>query len=640
MKKKDILELIHDREGWEVKKKGGKEVIELFGQDFPVVHPVSIWSKLYRITENPDLKYQALINFHNYLWPDLTYWNHWTERRFREHCAGHSVISWAGGSSIGKSYDAAKLGLLFWLADPENRGLIIASTTLDSMESRVWGYLTGFITSMEIPYPIKYVKSKPPKVLFKNLRKDSVAGIEGRQGAENIDDTIHGIFAAAAKKGDDQTAINTWIGRHPRRGLMVILDECPDLPIAIMGSLPNLEAQQETFQVLALGNSADKFDLHGSLSTPLSGWDNISPLDYKWQTTQKNGICLYFNPYDSPAIVDPDPERRRVLSKIFPTEKDLDEKKKHYGEKSVAFQRFVLGYWKEDSSESVIISDSLIKVFDVEKLAEWSGIMPLRLVAGLDPAFSSGGDSPVLRLAILGHDTQGNMVLDYQKEKLLFKLKIDARSPDPAELQLAKQTTEILNKYNIPMSDLAIDSTGQGRALSEVLRLYAKSIHMPIKIYSVLQGSKRVKSFDVIIKSAYELWMSVREFIQTNQIRGLDGKAVTQLTTRLVETRNNKQVLETKASYRARMTAIHSSWGSSPDEADAAALALQVAILKYGLKPGLRYETPQTQDTWSEKIRLMHGAQAQQQMGSVRVNPPTASFSGNLESLASNRKLF
>lgn len=642
MKKKEILELIHDVEGWQVQKRDGREIIELYGQDFPVVHPISIWQKIYRTTQNPQLKYEALVKAHHYHFPDLTYWNHWTERRFREHCErSHSVISWAGGSSIGKSFDAAQLGYEFWTADPENRGVIIASTTLEAMESRVWGYLKTFIKSSQIALPIRYVKSKPPKVLFVGKNKNPV-NIEGRQGTDNIDDTIHGIFAAAAKRGDDREAINTWIGRHPKRGLMVILDECPDLPVAIMGAIPNLEAQQETFQVLGLGNSADKYDLHGSLSTPKDGWDSVNPDIYRWETTQKNGVCLYFNPWDSPAIIEPDEARRKTLSKIFPTEDALLEKQKKYGETSDAYYRFVLGFWRKESTDNVVISDSLIKVFSVDKKGTWSGLQPLKMVAGLDPAFSTGGDQCILRLAILGHDTRGKMILDFRNKELLFKIKIDAKAGanNPAELQIAQQVIDILGKYRVTLDSLAIDSTGQGRALSEVIRLYAKSIFFPIKIYSTSQGSKKQKSFDVTIKTAYEMWMDVRDFIQNDQVRGLDQTAITQFATRLVETRMGKPMLETKKDYKSRMTAIHASWGSSPDEADAAALVVQTAMMKHGFRPGQIVEIPEYEDPYAKKIAIHMGNQAVQETSVRVVSPPTASFTGTLESMAALRKPF
>lgn len=635
-------------EDWEIRADAERgDRVVAFGQEFPLAHPASIWAKLFRESAPGEFQYTALKKFHDYLFPDRV-WHTWLEDQFREFCTEKTIQVWAAGSGVGKSFSAAALGWCFFLADPDNTGVIVASTTLASSEARVWGYMCQFAKDLALPYPIKYQKSKPPRFLFANPRRaETVAGVSGRQGTENMDDAVHCIQAVAAKKGDDQTAINTWIGRHPRKAMMVILDECPDMPVALVGAFPNLQAQLERFKVLGLGNSASHHDLHGILATPKDGWESVNPSMSKWETTQKDGVCLYFNPWENPAIRETDPVKRRRLLKIFPSEQQLEERKAHYGEKSTAYWRFVMGFWVPDGGASeTLFTDPLMKVFEVERLAEWGGVHPLRMLAGLDPAFSSGGDTPVLRLGILGYDVAGRMTLDFRGDSLLFRLKIDPRLRDalgkavPAEMQLAQQTIRILNQYRIPLSDLAIDSTGQGRALSEVIRLEAKSLHQPIKIYATPNtNAKLKKAFDVVTKSAYDLWMAMREYIQHRQIKGLDNITLAQLTTRLVKTKNGKPILESKTEYRARMMATHAKWGS-PDEADAAALCLQVAILKYGFVQGAVIPREKV-DYWVERVQMTREAIAVQEGAQGVTRPPVATFRGSLESAGSlKRKLF
>ena len=78
-------------------------------------------------------------------------------------------------------------------------------------------------------------------------------------------DTIHGMFAVAARQGEDERVISTWLGRHPDEAIMVVLDESTDMPPALVKALPNLESGVELFQCLAIGNSLSKFDLHGEI---------------------------------------------------------------------------------------------------------------------------------------------------------------------------------------------------------------------------------------------------------------------------------------------------------------------------------------------------------------------------------------
>lgn len=138
-----IDELVR-KEGWQVKYIGGERKIVAEGHEFPWTHPVAVHLKLYRDETNPDSKYRHMKAAHDYMWPD-TIWHYWTEDRFREHCSAHTFIIYAAGASASKSYDAAKIALLFWFANPTGRNVTIASVTLESLKTRVWGYVTSLI---------------------------------------------------------------------------------------------------------------------------------------------------------------------------------------------------------------------------------------------------------------------------------------------------------------------------------------------------------------------------------------------------------------------------------------------------------------------------------------------------------------
>jgi hypothetical protein len=168
------------------------------------------------------------------------------------------------------------------------------------------------------------------------------------------------------------------------------------------------------------------------------------------------------------------------------------------------------------------------------------GIEKLTMVAGLDPAFSSGGDACILRLGVLGQTVDGDVVLDYKGDKLSFRLSINAKINKAVEIQIADQTIEILNQYGIPVKNLCVDANGQGRALGGTIQLRANSLVGPTKIYSVRSGDTSVRSFDVKIMEAYDLWSMVRTFMENNQIRGLDRTAMLQFTNRLIITTDSK----------------------------------------------------------------------------------------------------
>ncbi len=579
-------------EGWEIIVEDDLPYVMAMGEKIKYAHPFSIWGKLSKTTGNPEVKYTCFRNMHKYAWPEYEVtWNYWDERRLRAFCEGYTYISYAGGGSTGKSDFSARYALLWIMASPKTRTVLVASTTLQALSTRIWGYISRFLNQIAIPFPLQLYTGNSPKILYDKR------------------DPIHGMYALAAGKGTDEKAISNWIGRHPKEGILVILDEATDLDPVLLKSLPNLESGGIDFQCLVIGNSCSKFDLHGCLSTPLVGWKNLNPMEVvSWPTSQKNGICLYFNPYESPAIHEKDEIRRKALSRFLITKERIEEKKKQYGEDSDGFWRFVLGLWKEDSEDETVISQKFIQTFNVRDTAEWSGRVPLKIVAGLDPAFSQGGDKCILRLAVLGQSVNGQMLLDFRGEQLKFIIRINPRDERSAELQIADKVIEVLNNYGCPLSNLCVDSNGQGRALSEVIRLRARTIESPLKIYSTRQGNTKHESFDVIVKTNYELWFEFRNYIQSNQIRGLDMESTVQLTSRLVEVKGGKQYLEPKPAYKARMGTINPSQAHSPDEADAASLALQAAIIKYGFVPGMARKVDTYESFALEKMAAFHQA--------------------------------
>lgn len=315
--------------------------------------------------------------------------------------------------------------------------------------------------------------------------------------------------------------------------------------------------------------------------------------DIKWETTQKNGIALYFGPYESPAIFEQDPVKKKKLSVFLPTEKSIRENEERYGIHNANFWRFGLGFWKTKSTDNTLITEELLQVGHAYEKPEWLGLEPLAYVGGLDIAFSTGGDECILQLGILGQDTQGRIVLDFKAEELTFKIPILATSGDPAELQIARQVLSVCRRYGMPIWNIALDATGQGRAMGGTLINQAKLEGMaahrpPVKVYNVKQGIQEVNSFEMVIKTPYDLWETLKKFIESGSVRRVGRIASEQLKTRLIvrDERTNKVKLETKRDYKKRMMGVLPALAHSPDEADSYALCLQAAITNFGFYEG------------------------------------------------------
>ena len=518
-----------------------------------------------------------MIRAHDFLWPEeRKTWNDWEERTFAAHCMGWNHIGLAGGSGIGKSRRVGKIAALFWLAAPRDRAAIVASTTLEGLETRIWGYIVKLLEKSALPLPIVLSKSKPPKWQHRKCN-----------------DRITGLFATAVKEGDESRTISSLIGRHPEGGIMFVLDESPDMNMNVAGAFSNLSEGTAFWQVIAIGNSDQYNDLHGALCTPKVGWDKIDPMrDDAWETTRENGICLYFNPYKSPAITEVDPEKRERLSRFLPTLEKIEKKKRDFGENSETFWRFTLGFWKTNNMDRGVMSEPFLREHAVFRHAEWSGFHVLNVVAGLDPEFQIGGTGCLLRLAILGQMSDGSIGLDYREQELLFRIRIQMDQAQSNERQIALQVLKILREYNCRLQSMVVDVTGVGRALPELIKVIGGETEAPMKISSARStgpGGKVDPS--IIVKSPSDMWFKFREFVQQGQIRGLDKITIQQLTGRLTKKRDDgKAILESKTDYKARMSAINPALAHSPDEADSAILAHQAAILRFGFLPGEKRE--------------------------------------------------
>ena len=626
-----------EKEGWTL----GEDTVFAYGQEFPITDPINIHLKVYRTHKDPNTRFTAMKRCFEILWPDkVITWNYWMERMFKAHCgvgspqSHYQTISFAGGAGLGKTFVAGLIVAIFFLSNPQKNAVIVASTTLSSLKSRIYGYVRRALKEAKINYAWTEERTPPPKI-----------------HPSRIDD-IHGIFAVSANRGDDEESIKNWVGRHPEGSLLLILDEATDLPTAIISATANLEqGLKGTYQIIVIGNSNDIYDLHGAMSTPLIGWDKIDPkVDFQWETTQPRGVCLYFNPYESPAIHETDPIKKAALSNFLMTEEKMIKAERDHGTDSDEFWRFIMGFWRTKDTQTTVVSEAFLRDYDCTREAEFSGRVKLVVCAGLDPAFSAGGDKCLLRLGILGHHVNGKMVLDFKKEALIFPIQIVSTLGKSAELQIADQVIEICGRYAVPLGTLCVDASGQGRGLADVIHLRSgdprinKWMHLtgtlpPTKIYSTNIGNRNVKSFDVVISSGYELWFTGRKFIENQQIFGMDPLAYGQFHSRQVVTNSaGRKTLEQKAVYKKRMGGMSSVYGRSPDEADSAMLCLQSAILHHGFHPGQMIEAVHFSNEDDRAYhKVMEKIKASNQKAESSM--PKATYSKGLNSLL-GRRLF
>ncbi len=571
---------------WPVHKRvaDGTEFIWAYGREWPVCTDVAIELYLFRenFRINPELAYKHLSNAHHLVWPSqLNTWHEWSVQRFGAFCEGHRIITLAGGGGIGKSADVAKYALLWWWADPANRAVLVASTTLEALMRRIWGYVAKYrhlegATAM----PGFLTQSKPPKMLYSKQ------------------DSMHGIFSAALKEGKTEKTLADLVGYHPNDGLLVIVDEATDVTPAIEQCITNWSsggAHEDYFHMIAMGNSKSKTDPHGRLSKPVRGWSSVNPdTDERWDT--ETGICLYSNCFKSPAIKHPE---NKKLSFLWTTEKIAAEAKR-LGREHPSFRRFVEGFWPDENLERTVLTPTLIENHKAQSKAEFSGQYKIRLGA-LDPAFTSGGDNCVMRFADLGLDTRGFMVLQF--DPAIHYLKINGVSKEPVSYQVVRMAREMCEQQGIKPEHFALDTWGFGLGAGDILHnQWSDKVHRVISIGApsmmAVDSEMAQTAAEMFDRRITELWWMMREAVMSNQVFGLDDITVEQLCAREYEWKGRLIKLEGKEAYKRRMGKEQDSQGS-PDEADAACIMLDLAR-NLGFRTAPRLDDSPQAENWDE----------------------------------------
>lgn len=575
-----------------IETKDGIE-IEYCDAIWPLIHPLDIELGCYRANWKGNA-FQHLKKAHHIAWPNLVAtWHDWTEERYYEFCQPHKIIVWAGGANIGKSVDAGCLGLLFWWSNPTQRTVLVGSTTITDLDNRIFGYMKKYHdmpTKYGINVPGHLYTSAPPKIIIDKK------------------DTIHGIFAVALLKGNkdgrkkgltNSARSSNLIGRHPEEGFLAIIDEGPDVSPSFMDAFSNWD-KSPLFKCIVIGNSADPYDPHGLLATPMHGWGSIHPdVDVKWFT--KNGVCLYFDCYRSPAIIERDPEKKRLLSIFLPTTEKIEEDKIKYGDDSPDFWRMSRGFWAPESASKTILSPLTIDKHHAKLVPRWSGEVKMIKVASLDPSFTAGGDSVIFRCADIGKDLDGRWIVDFGGPDYVNYLRLDARSVEPLDYQIVAQAKQLAGEAGIDPENIAVDITGTGMGIGSIIQKeWSKKILLvasneACSSLPVMLG-KDILAKDVYDRKATELVFMLQRFILADQVRGLEDITCQQLCTRRYERIGKKLSIEKKMDYKVRLGKVDSRY-RSPDEMDAACLIIELIRHRFGMAPNSGANIANTDDS-------------------------------------------
>ena len=503
----------------------------------------------------------------------------------------NKYLAVGGSASSGKSHTMAAWGIINWLSEPKDTLVLMTSTTLREARKRIWGSVIGLLAVID---------GAPLKI------RDSIGNV-AYVGEDGVLIERAGISLIAAEKSKTREAVGKFIGLKQKR-VILIGDELSELSEAILNAgLTNL-SKNPSFQMIGMSNPNSRFDAFGVWAEPKKGWDSVDTNTADNWETKWGGYYLRLDGERSPNIV-----AGEVIYPWLPTQEKLDEDKALLGQESRGYLRMVRAVFFDSDETTGIYSESELANSGAMRSVEW-GSKPTK-IAGLDPAFTNGGDRTILYTASVGYNKAGHYVIEFEDAILLND---DASNKAvPRTYQIVQLVKEHCTKRGILPENISVDATGAGSPFCDVLagewsnRFMRVSFGGKASDKRVSQNSKLIGE-ELYVNRVSELWFVGKELMRTKQLFGINSDLAQEITSRnydLVKGGTLRVKVESKPEFKAR-------FGRSPDLADAAFLALDCARQRLGL---VAIDPPDEKDT----ARFMRPPATIKSLGNALMNSMT-----------------
>ena len=511
----------------------------------------------------------------------------WTEEHFHDWVmADKGCITW-GSASCGKSWDYGLLMLLDWITDPFDTVIRLGSTDKQSLKSRSWNAVVTFFAALKawsaqtkVPVPGKLSKSG-----YAILNDDS------DDSPESVGEKA-GIVGVAVNDSEDSGKLQ---GAHAKY-VRIVIDELATITHHdnIRKAMQNLRVGAKDFRFFALANPASWEDESCQYCIPEKGIASVNVDTGSWTST-KGFFVRHHDGLKCITVVRPETtaEYPFLITKevVEANLSDCDG-----NEDAPMFWQMVRGFPPPTGVGVPTVLDPAVArenhVMDPPPAAP-----VVAVAAGIDPAWSEGGDGACYSKVLVRQPQFGYPILDFSDFR---KLAIKASDPRPVTQQLLDQVRLIMSDpggYVAPLHATAVDSSAN-QGLADDIDIYigqgaARVMHVNNSnraSENVIYAKTDVKGFEEYRDRAAEAWCTLAAFCKAGMVRGLPRAALEALTKRRFLTSKSSSVprkplaLEPKEDFKKRV------FKRSPDEADACAngaLAVKerLGILPYGWVP-------------------------------------------------------
>lgn len=492
------------------------------------------------------------------------------EEHARDFVMHNNLIIW-GCASVGKSNDIGLFALLDWIVDPYKTLWLIGSTTKMDLRRRTWEAVARYFVALQNNDKGFSVPGKLSEIGLSivNVADASIPESGGQKAAL--------VGVALNEEGRLQGAHLPYV--------RILVDELATIRDheSLKTGVANLRVGTTDFRWIGLANPYGWEDPSCQYCIPALG-EKVTVDTGSWFST-RGFFVRHHDGLKSPCMVDPSLETKYpFLMKRSDYQAILQDNDGN--EDAPDVWKMVRGFPAPAGSTVPTVLDP--KIAAAMKVSEppveiqrWEGS-----VAGVDPAWSEGGDASVFaRCDIVW--SENKPVLDFTGK--VYRIPILATSSDPITKQQRDAVAAHLRMPGSPrLKCVAVDSSGN-QGLADDLDMYIGAGCMHVNS-SEKASENLVRAVgtgaparDSIKDRGTEAWVILAEFCRAGQVRGLPANALAALTTRRFKMQSRDTIatplrLESKDDFSKR-------FGGSPNDADACALAALVAKERFGVMP-------------------------------------------------------
>ena len=466
--------------------------------------------------------------------------------------------------------------LLDWVTDPFDTVIRLGSTDKQSLKSRSWNAVVTFFAALKrnklgLAVPGKFSKSG-----YAILNDDT------DESPEAVGEKA-GIIGVAVNDSEDSGKLQ---GAHAKY-VRIVIDELATITHHdnIRKAIQNLRVGAVDFRFYALANPASWEDDSCQYCIPEGGVASVSVDTGSWVSTR--GLFVrHHDGHKCLTVLKPD------TAKEYPfliTKEVIEQNLADCDGNADApmYWQMVRGFPVSGLSTAPVVLDPATAAQQrvTDRVEDPSGTIH-GTAAGIDPAWTEGGDGAVRARCWIRSDMFGRPYLDFTGG--LVHLPIRASDPRPPVQQMMDTVIDEMRKPGeATFHNTAVDASAN-QGLADDLLIYAGADCLAVNnaeraSESPMRAKDPRPAKQVVYDRGTEAWCVLADFCKAGMVRGLPLEALRALTTRRFAMKSAGTVasplrLEPKKEFRLRFR-------KSPDEADACALAALAVKERLGIMP-------------------------------------------------------